>query len=281
MLMWKDVISIAAYMHECKSEAIAEKLGVDAATISRIKSGKTTNMRLTSEEVYDKLFDPSIFQFSMDERDLFLMLQDELAKNFFYIIEDLVVDENNYKLKSGYYKEFVLEVLERIGKKNLDNVFLSKIRNALGKLMQQYDVPEFIEDDPIDCVQSPRFFMALDFMDDLRPVIIKPFFRYKEMNIYKQICKLEQLMEDYVNYLAISLRPLHMKTEDFLALKMKLREVDNPTRRLVPLYREENDDALNWAVEFENETRRFRRKLCDLINEIMDDHKFIDFTPRD
>ena len=72
-----------------------------------------------------------------------------------------------------------------------------------------------------------------------------------------------------------------MRTEDFLALKMKLREVDNPTRRLVPLYREENDDALDWAVEFENETRWFRRKLRDLVNEIMDDHKLIDFTPRD
>jgi hypothetical protein len=267
MLMWRDILLIIEEMFEIKPEDVAGLLGIDASIVSRLRKGQIKkSSHFKPENVYEKIFHPSVTPLNLDEKDSLFTLQQLLVdKGFLYVIDDIIVTNENYD--KGDYEKFVLRILRRVNKIDFEKRFLAKIRGDLRKVMLEYEIPSFIEADPISLMHASMFYKADDFTTTLDTSIKASYFKYKNMTIYRQIYELEQLIGDYIDFLALNMKPTRLSDKQVALLKatghFSVRDDLEPCDVLVPMHR---DDAREVAIhERATEYRRLICKLTDVI----------------
>ena len=267
MLTWKDILFIIEEMFEMKPEDIAGLLGIDPSIISRLKNGKIKkSSHVTPENVYEKIFDPSVSPLNLGERDSLLALQQLLVdKGFLYVIDDMMVTKANYK--GDDYKKFAIKMLNRVNKKGFKERFLSEVRDDLRNVMLGYEIPSFIGVDPFNLITADLFGKAIDFTDSFDTDIKASYSDYDDQLIYNQICQLEQLFCDYIDYLALNMKPRRLSDAQVALLKtsgqFSVKDDLEPCDVLVPMYRDDTKEA-----EFHEKATEYRRLICKLTDEI-------------
>ena len=267
MLTQKDVLLVIEEMFEITSEDVARLLGIDPSIVSRLKNGQIKkSSHFKPEDVYEKILHPSVMPLNLGEKDSLLTLQDLLVKKgFLYVIDDMMVTKENYK--DGDYKEFAIKMLKRVNKKSFEERLLTKIRNDLRKVMLKHEIPNFIETDPFNLITADLFGEAIDFTGSLDTGIKASYFKYQDKLIYHQICELEQLFGDYIDYLALNMKPIRLSDEQVALLKtsgqFSVRNDLEPCDVLVPMYRDDAREA-----EFHKRATKYRGLICKLTDKI-------------
>jgi len=267
MLTWKDILFIIEEMFEMKPEDIAGLLGIDPSIISRLKNGKIKkSSHVTPENVYEKILHPSVSPLNLGERDSLLTLQQLLIdKGFLYVIDDMMATKANYK--GDDYKKFAIKMLNRVNKKGFKERFLSKVRDDLRNVMLDYEIPSFIGVDPFNLITADLFGKAIDFTDSFDTDIKASYSDYDDQLIYNQICQLEQLFGDYIDYLALNMKPIRLSDEQVALLKtsgqFSVKDDLEPCDVLVPMYRDDAREA-----EFHEKATEYRGLICKLTDEI-------------
>ena len=115
-ITWSDIILIIEKMFDLRQTDIAKRLGVNKATISRLKRGKirrpTFSEKETCKKLYEKVFEPTNEKSpaKKSEGELLVELKYILQETGFQgIMEDLWMEE----ITKANYKKFVMTMLER------------------------------------------------------------------------------------------------------------------------------------------------------------------------
>lgn len=111
-IMWEHIFDLVERMWELNQNGIANCLGVDRSTISRLKNGKQLQFNYPCNKVYRNLFDPTnpqIPAFGKDSKELLRDLKNE--------IEEAGLTDGTKDLEDDNYEKFVIGLL-RLAKGN-------------------------------------------------------------------------------------------------------------------------------------------------------------------
>jgi len=108
-----SIFDIILKMFETNQNQIAEKLGVNRSTISRLISGKQKKYRCSSDEIYEHIFDPE-----EDKSFAHGMLAKDLLETFKFFIKEMNLDGVSDILEEDDYKKCV-KGLVHLAKENV------------------------------------------------------------------------------------------------------------------------------------------------------------------
>lgn len=103
---WGSIFDIILKMFETNQNQIAEKLGVNRSTISRLVSGEQKNFRCSSNKIYKHIFDPK-----EDTSFAHGMLPKDLLETFKFFTKEMNLDGVSDILEEDDYKKCVIGLL--------------------------------------------------------------------------------------------------------------------------------------------------------------------------
>lgn len=110
---WKHFLKITEKTFEVNDSNIAECLDVNKSTISRLKNEKTSNMRLSNKEIFEKLFsleNPKSLACEKGYKN-----QAESITSLLYTLKEIIKNENlieqTKKIQSCEYTNYVMGLM--------------------------------------------------------------------------------------------------------------------------------------------------------------------------
>ena len=162
-LSWEDFFTIVEEMWELNQKEVAGYLGCKSSTITRIRNGETKKPRITIEQLYEKLFDPTNENsptYGKKEKDIWADLikiiknaesDGDIQKGVIQKIENFIEIIKNAGSEGARKKKIVIQEIEK--KEDYKTFVMELIR--LTKINQPpKEKPKDKKDDPSEAMRE-------------------------------------------------------------------------------------------------------------------------------
>jgi len=167
----------------------------------------------------------------------------------------------------------------------------TEMRERFVQAINRFGIPQFIYADPVGFISYNSIEKIEMFSKSIEENITRPYIQYRDSGIYRKISTLDQILNDYANYLSLNTQSLSriIKTDSnsidedvdcimnteitstnfFSELKGLMSDYqideDIKSNTLAPLHRSEN---LMWIKAFEEKTYNYRLHIASLADSI-------------
>lgn len=273
-ITWSTILTIVNRMWGINQNTMAELLGVNRSTVSRLMSENQLKFNRANKEIYKSLFshdESNSPAFKDNPNNLLRDLKDQ--------IKEMGLSEETKGLENLDYEKYVMGLLrmakenepmasvkrnnansdvveiknkKEMNEKNIVHIseqLTMEIFNVFNNAIFEYKINLFLQEiDPTNmmdfgwienCESFIEFInreIRVYFSQDV--VVIKSF-------IFQQVKEFADRLNEYTGYLALNMRPADKMASDIM----------------VPLYREENEKAIKWALSLSKTKNKFHNIL--------------------
>ena len=277
---WKHILELAQRMWGINQINMAELLEVDCSTISRLMNGQQLRFRRPFKEIYNALFAPDVSKspaFGEKPNNLLLDMKEQIKElrladttkdleeqdyeNYVLSLLRLAKENEPQKpLKQGNMAQKVIEIgnNQETDKKNITQITTQsyiEMFNIFNGAILEYQIDSFLE--KIDSTNMMNYTWIetcesfIKFMKSKIRIYFGQSIVIVKHVMFQKIQQFVNVLNEYTDYLSLNMRSLGETRLDIA----------------VPLFREENEKAIRWALNFDHETKSYREQLILNLSE--------------
>lgn len=285
---WKDIFYLVDRMWDVKQSKIAEYLGVDRSTITRLINGTQPRFAQSINEVYRNLFDPTNPKSPAysKEPDVSKKLLKELKSEIYEA--DLADATKN--LDDSNYEKFVMGLL-RLVKENqplratkqkntsytitqnkkqtrqTTKTHPEKMSHEFYRSSKDFAIEDFIDSNPVDSLSVDRIMDAVTFVGHIKYKHEHEDDPDKNRNIYQDIIKFITTLLEYVRLLTRSSADSKILPEHFVPVDANdyefIKKADDYRHQLKSLLQKINIDIEAGFDEEKKNLRDLHKKMWE------------------
>lgn len=274
-MTWQDIFNLVIKMWDVTQTQIANSLGVNRSTISRLMNGQQQSIHCSISEIYDKLFNPSnpkslaYSKIPNVERQLFNQLKD--------LLHESELDDVINRLSQESYEKFVKGMLKlakenhsqisSIPKKTLkqtpeckrpirhDGTPPTEMFYEFYKSCKDYGIEDFVAQNPFKSLSSYQIEDAIHFIGHITSKHEKKDSPDTNSELYQHIIEFTNTLLDYIKALKCCSDKTKTFPEDFTPVKSNdiMQKLDCLRKHLTLLYQEIN-------TEIEDKLKKYHMK---------------------